>query len=129
MADKKKIVIVDDEPIMISMLTEVLSDAYNVYSAVNGRLAISEVEKTKPDMVILDILMPVMDGIEACKELKKNKVTSAIPVILLTAKGMITDIEKGLKSGADAYVVKPFSPFKLIQKVEEIFEKSHKPFS
>jgi CheY-like chemotaxis protein len=68
-------------------------------------------------------MMPDMDGLEACKVLKKDKVTAAIPVILLTAKGQITDIEKGFKSGADAYVVKPFSPARLIEKVEEIFEK------
>ena len=123
MADKKKIVVADDEPSILSALRDILSDDYSVYTATNGRLAISEVEKVSPDMVILDVLMPEMDGLEACRQLKKNKDTSTIPVILLTAKGQITDIEKGFKSGADAYVVKPFSPARLIEKVEEIFEK------
>jgi len=123
MADKKKIVVADDEPSILSALRDILSDDYSVYTATNGRLAISEVEKVSPDMVILDVLMPEMDGLEACRQLKKNKDTSTIPVILLTAKGQITDIEKGFISGADAYVVKPFSLEKLIEKVEEIFEK------
>ena len=123
MAEKKKIVVADDEPFILSALQDTLSDDYSVYTAANGRLAISEVEKVRPDMVILDVMMPEMDGLEACKQLKKNKDTSTIPVILLTAKGQITDIEKGFKSGADAYVVKPFSPARLIEKVEEIFEK------
>jgi DNA-binding response OmpR family regulator len=123
MSDKKKIVVADDEPFILSALQDTLSDDYSVYSAANGKLAIAEVEKVRPDMVILDVMMPEMDGLEACKQLKKNKDTSSIPVILLTAKGQITDIEKGFKSGADAYVVKPFSPARLIEKVEEIFEK------
>ncbi len=124
MADKKKIVIADDEPIILSTLSDILSDKYQIYTAANGRQAISEVEKTKPDMVILDVMMPEMDGIEACRQLKKNKATSAIPVILLTVKGMAMDIEIGIKSGADLYVIKPFSPEKLIEKVEEIFKKN-----
>ena len=123
MADKKKIVVADDEPVILSTLLDTLSDDYDVYTASNGRLAISEVEKTMPDLVILDVMMPDMDGIEACKELKKNKATSAIPVILLTVKSLATDINIGYESGAEAYVVKPFSPVKLIEKVEEIFNK------
>ncbi|HDQ25665.1 MAG TPA: response regulator [bacterium] len=123
MAEKKKIVVADDEPFILSALQDTLSDDYSVYTASNGRLAIETVAKVIPDMIILDVMMPEMDGLEACKNLKKEKITSGIPVILLTAKGQITDIEKGFKSGADAYIVKPFSPARLIEKVEEIFEK------
>jgi DNA-binding response OmpR family regulator len=123
MMDKKKIVVADDEPFILSALQDTLSEQYNVYTATNGKLAIEEVRNVKPDLIILDIMMPEMDGLEACKILKREKDTSTIPIILLTAKGQITDIEKGFKSGADAYVVKPFSPARLIEKVEEIFEK------
>ena len=123
MANKKKIVCADDEPFILSALQDTLSDEYAVFSASNGKDAIKEVEKVTPDLIILDVMMPEMDGLEACKQLKKDKATASIPVILLTAKGQITDIEKGFKSGADAYVVKPFSPARLIEKVEEIFEK------
>lgn len=123
MAEKKKIVVADDEPFILSALQDTLSEDYSVYTASNGKEAIKIVEKVMPALVILDVMMPEMDGLEACKQLKKNKETASIPVIILTAKGQITDIEKGFKSGADAYVVKPFSPARLIEKVEEIFEK------
>lgn len=123
MSEKKKIVVADDEPFILSALQDTLSEDYAVYTASNGKEAIKTVEKVQPDLVILDVMMPEMDGLEACKQLKKNKETSSIPIIILTAKGQITDIEKGFKSGADAYVVKPFSPARLIEKVEEIFEK------
>jgi len=123
MAEKKKIVVADDEPFILSALQDTLSDTYSVFSASNGKEAIEQVSKVHPNLIILDVMMPEMDGLEACKNLKREKATSGIPVILLTAKGQITDIEKGFKSGADAYVVKPFSPARLIEKVEEIFEK------
>jgi len=69
MGDKKKIVVADDEPFILSALQDTLSDDYSVYTASNGRLAIVEVEKVRPDMVILDVMMPEMDGLEACKNL------------------------------------------------------------
>ena len=120
---KKRIVVADDEPFILSALQDTLSDSYSVTTASNGAEAIKVAAKVLPDLIILDVMMPEMDGLEACKNLKRDKATSSIPVILLTAKGQITDIEKGFKSGADAYVVKPFSPARLIEKVEEIFEK------
>jgi CheY-like chemotaxis protein len=124
MADlKKKIVVADDEPFILSALQDTLSDSYSVTTASNGAEAIKVAQRVMPDLIILDVMMPEMDGLDACKNLKRDKLTSTIPVILLTAKGQITDIEKGFKSGADAYVVKPFSPARLIEKVEEIFEK------
>ncbi|MBN2755138.1 MAG: response regulator [Candidatus Goldbacteria bacterium] len=123
MSEKKKIVIADDEPFILSALQDTLSDEYTVFSASNGKEAVALVSKTMPDLAILDVMMPEMDGLEACKVLKKDSATKGVPVILLTAKGQITDIEKGFKSGADAYVVKPFSPARLMEKVEEIFEK------
>jgi|ERR1035437_532789 CheY-like chemotaxis protein len=120
---KKRIVVADDEPFILSALQDTLSDSFSVTTASNGVEAIKAVQKVNPDLIILDVMMPEMDGLEACKNLKRDKATSSIPIILLTAKGQITDIEKGFKSGADAYVVKPFSPARLIEKVEEIFEK------
>src|SRR5271157_6002331 len=123
MADeKRKVVVADDEPFILSALQDTLSEDYKVYSAINGKEAIKMVEKVVPDLIILDVMMPEMDGLEACKVLKKSAATASVPIIILTAKGQITDIEKGFKSGADAYIVKPFSPARLIEKVEEIFE-------
>ncbi len=121
--EKKKILVADDEPFILSALQDTLAEAFEVYTATNGKEAIKIVEKIIPDLVILDVMMAEMDGFEACTNIKNNPVTTNIPVILLTAKGQLADVEKGVKCGADAYVVKPFSPAKLIEKVEEIFEK------
>jgi DNA-binding response OmpR family regulator len=74
-------------------------------------------------MVILDVMMPEMDGIEVVRYMKNDRDLSSITIILLTAKGQIIDIEKGFKTGIDAYIVKPFSPARLIEKIEEIFER------
>ncbi|MCE5300100.1 MAG: response regulator [Spirochaetia bacterium] len=123
MSERKKVVVADDEPFILAALQDTLSEAYSVHTASNGAEAIKVAQKVMPDLIILDVMMPEMDGLEACRNIKRDKLTSGIPVILLTAKGQITDIEKGFKSGADAYVVKPFSPARLIEKVEEIFEK------
>jgi two-component system, OmpR family, alkaline phosphatase synthesis response regulator PhoP len=123
MGDKKKIVVADDEPFILSALQDTLSEEFQVFTASNGREAVELVGKVNPDLIILDVMMPEMDGLETTRVLKQEKAISATPIILLTAKGQITDIEKGFKSGADAYIVKPFSPARLIEKVEEIFEK------
>ena len=81
-----------------------------------------KIRKHKPDMVVLDVMMPEMDGVEVVRELKNDETLAYIPVILLTAKGQMMDIEKGFKSGVNAYMVKPFSPEKLMEKIEELFE-------
>jgi len=104
---------------------------YEVISAVNGREGIKTAAKEKPDLIIMDIMMPVMDGIEAFIELKKSEETWEIPVIFLSAKGQMPDIEKGLNLGAHAYLVKPFSPARLLAKVNEIINRNAKaaPYS
>jgi len=124
MSYKKKILIVDDEPVILTMLTEFMSGTYEIHTALNGVQALDEAEKTKPDMVILDVTMPEMDGFETCRHLKGNTSTSKIPVIMLTARCKVTDIEVGIKSGADAYVIKPFSPVRLIERMEKILNGS-----
>jgi DNA-binding response OmpR family regulator len=124
MPGKKKIVVADDEPIIISLLTELMSGTYDIHTAANGVQALNAVERTKPDMVILDVTMPEMDGFEACRCLKRNTATSKIPVIMLTARCRVMDIETGIKSGADAYIIKPFSPGMLIERVDKILSGS-----
>jgi CheY-like chemotaxis protein len=122
MSNKKTIVIADDEPFILSAVNDTLSDDYNVITATNGKSALSMIRKHKPDMVVLDVMMPEMDGVEVVRELKNDETLAYIPVILLTAKGQMMDIEKGFKSGVNAYMVKPFSPEKLMEKIEELFE-------
>jgi len=120
---KGTILVVDDEPGIVSALVDTLDDTYTVLTATNGREALEVIEKNMPQLVLLDIQMPEMDGLQVMHEIKKRGLNFKVPVIFLTAKGQIQDVEKGLKEGAYAYIVKPFLPMRLIEEVDEAFEK------
>jgi DNA-binding response OmpR family regulator len=125
MSDSKKVIlVVDDEDDILSALNETLHEHYTVFSAANGKEAIEMTDKISPDLIILDILMPVMDGFEACRRIKKNRATVGIPILMLTAKGQMEDTLKGFGCGADSYMIKPFSPEKLLQKIPEMIDKA-----
>src|SRR5690554_7367012 len=97
-------------------------DSYQVMEAANGKIGIEKAKKQLPDLIISDLMMPEQDGMELCHEIKTNELTSHIPVILLTAKvGEVNEIQ-GIKTGADAYVTKPFSSEKLKVRVEKLIE-------
>ena len=118
----KKILIVDDQ-IEVRELVEITlrSRDYKIFQAKNAREAFETVKTEKPDLVIMDIMMPgEMDGLEATRLLKENPQTKDSKIIMLTAKGQTTDLDEGLKAGADGYFTKPFSPLDLIRKVEEV---------
>ena len=118
----KKILIVDDQ-IEVRELVEITlrSGDYKILQAKNAQEAIEIAKKEKPDLVIMDIMMPgEMDGLEATRLLKEDPQTKDSKIIMLTAKGQVTDLDEGLKVGADGYFIKPFSPLDLIRKVEEI---------
>ncbi len=118
----KKILIVDDQ-IEVRELVEITlrSGDYKIFQAKNAREAIETVKTEKPDLVIMDIMMPgEMDGLEATRLLKENPQTKECKIIMLTAKGQTTDLDEGIKAGADGYFIKPFSPLDLISKVEEM---------
>ncbi len=121
---RKKVVVVDDEEDIVGAVEETLSGNYSVYSAQNGQEAIKLVENTGPDLIIMDILIPVMDGLEACRRIKRDKLTKMIPVLFLTVKNQLEDTQKAFEAGADSYMIKPFSPQKLMEKVEEMLMKS-----
>lgn len=120
---RKKILATEDEKYILDSLKEILGEDYDVVTATNGAEGVKAAEAHKPDLIIMDVMMPVMDGITACKKIKANKETSNIPVIFLTAKGQVYDMEEGIKAGAYAYMIKPFSPARLLAKIEEVFEK------
>ena len=127
---KKKILVVDDEKDILELLSYNLTkEGFEVITARNGIEAL-ELAKKAPDLIILDIMMPEMNGIEVIRELAKDVKTASIPIILLTAKGSETDEIVGLEIGADDYIVKPVKIGKLIARVnaclrrKEIFEKS-----
>lgn len=124
----KKILIVDDQKEVRELVEITLrAEGYQIFQAKNGRDAIDTVNAHKPDVVIMDIMMPgELDGLEATRILKRNPDTKSVKIIMLTAKGQSTDFEKGFAAGADGYFTKPFSPLDLIKRVEEIIEKIHK---
>ncbi|MGF2614317.1 response regulator transcription factor [Rossellomorea vietnamensis] len=116
------ILVVDDEKDMILLLTSYLkAHDYAVYPAGNGREALEVLRQEPIDLVLLDIMMPVMDGLETAKEIRTF---SNVPIIMLTAKGNEDDRVTGLKTGADDYVVKPFSPKELVARIEAALRRS-----
>lgn len=118
---KGKILVVDDE-VNITQILEfsIGAEGYEVISASNGEEAIDKARREQPDLIILDIMMPRIDGYEACRILKSNPLTKSIPVVLLTAKGRDIDRRLGYEVGAADYIVKPFSPAKLIDRIHEL---------
>jgi signal transduction histidine kinase/CheY-like chemotaxis protein len=120
---KANILVVDDDPGIIEMLTVMLSPKYAIFTANNGEQAMEIIKKNNISLVVSDIMMPVMDGIELCKAIRDNFDTSHLPLILLTAKSEIEDRIKGLQAGADSYIPKPFHPEHLIVRIEKLLEK------
>ena len=116
-----KILVVDDEVYILHILDFILgAENYDVVTATNGEQALQKVREEKPDLVILDIMMPRLDGYETCRMIKNDPATKNIPVILLTAKGREVDQKLGREVGANDYMTKPFSPSKLIERVQAI---------
>lgn len=107
---KAKILAVDDTPENLDVIKGLLSSEYQILGAINGKLALKIAEAQKPDLILLDIMMPEVDGYEVCRRLKAQSSTSEIPVIFLTAKAQTEDEAKGFELGAVDYVTKPISP-------------------
>lgn len=118
---KGKVLVVDDE-VNITQILEfsIGSEGYEVLSASNGEEAVEKARREQPDLIILDIMMPRIDGYETCRILKANPLTRNIPVVLLTAKGRDIDKRLGYEVGATDYIIKPFSPGKLIERIHEL---------
>ncbi len=121
MASRKKILVCDDDPVILRLLQVNLElEDYDVVSAHNGSEAVEVAAAELPDLVILDIMMPIMDGYEACERIKANEATSRIPVIFLSAKAQQTDIDRGTASGVTEYLTKPFDPTELLEIIERL---------
>ena len=121
---KKKIVVADDEEIIRETLTELLFERYYVLTAIDGREAVEITERESPDLVILDIVMPQMDGYEACRRIKAGSKKSPIPVLMLTAKDGLDDALTGFNAGADSYMIKPFTTSILLAKIKEMIQRA-----
>jgi two-component system alkaline phosphatase synthesis response regulator PhoP len=122
---KEKILIVDDEKDIVKMLSYNLKkEGYRTVDAHDGEDALDLAISEHPDLILLDLMLPGIDGLEVCKQLKKESKTSRIPVIMLTAKTQETDKVVGLELGADDYISKPFSPKELIARIKAVLRRS-----
>lgn len=118
---KKKILIVDDEPNIVLMLSNRLkANGYDVLSALDGQAGLALAQTTGPDLIILDLMLPVIDGYEVCSRLKKDNRYSKIPILLFSAKAQQEDIARGEETGADGYIVKPFEAQALLDRIKEL---------
>jgi len=122
----KKILVCDDEPYILMALTDAVEmEGYECVTAINGKEALQKAREELPDLIMLDIMMPFMDGYEVCRALKADASTRDIPVIMLTAKSQQVDIQKGKDVGADDYITKPFRPSTLRKKFNEVLDARH----
>jgi two-component system alkaline phosphatase synthesis response regulator PhoP len=118
---KGRILVVDDEIYIVHILDFSLGmEGYEVVTALDGEQALEKARTEKPDLIVLDIMMPKLDGYETCKRLKADASTKDVPVILLSAKGRNVDQKVGFEVGADDYITKPFSPRKLVERINAI---------
>lgn len=120
---KYKILIVEDEPDIMELVMVTLSnDDYELIQAMDGLDGLEKGRTASPDLILLDIMLPKMNGYDICRELKNAPATKDIPIVMLTAFGQKREIEEGYKVKADDYIVKPFEPVKLRQRVKTILE-------
>ena len=123
---KGKILVVDDEIYIVHILDFSLGmEGYEVMTALDGEQGLEKARNERPDLIVLDIMMPRLDGYETCKMLKAGAETRNIPVILLSAKGRNVDQKVGFEVGADDYITKPFSPRKLVERINTILGQTN----
>ncbi len=113
-----RILVVDDEPANVEILEELLED-FNVQSAANGREALQKIEIFEPDLILLDVMMPSMNGYDVCRYIRSRARSVGSTVIFLSAKADAEDIQAGYDSGGDDYITKPFDPMLVLGRVEE----------
>mgnify|MGYP000187148056 CR=1 FL=1 len=124
-AANKRILIADDEPDVLQLVSSNLKNAgYNVLKAEDGLAALNLARETLPSLIVLDLMLPEMSGLEVCKVLKKEPTTAAIPIVMLTAKAEEVDRIVGLELGADDYLTKPFSPRELVLRVKSVLRRA-----
>ncbi len=119
------VLVVDDDPTVREVVITYLTRAgHTVTSAADGKKALASVAQSPPELVVLDLMLPGVDGLEVCRQLRES---TDIPVIMLTAKGTVSDRVVGLEQGADDYVTKPFSPRELVLRVDSVLRRTTEP--
>jgi CheY-like chemotaxis protein len=118
MSARKKILLVDDSNTVLMMERMMLRDGgYDVVTAKNGAEAVKQAEREKPDLILLDVVMPEMNGFEACKRIRALPDTRSTPIIMVTTRSEQTNVEAGFASGCNAYITKPFNSLDLLAKL------------
>ena len=121
---KKQIIVVEDEPDILDVLNYNLQrEGFEVRTCENGADSLELIFRVMPDLILLDLMLPGMEGLEVCRQLKSDNRSTHIPIIMVTAKGEESDIVLGLGLGADDYIVKPFSPKELIARVKAVLRR------
>lgn len=124
---KELILAVDDEEDILELIRYNLArEGYRIGAAKTGEEALEEARREKPDLIILDLMLPGIDGLEVCRRLKSDALTAPIPIVMLTAKGEDADIVTGLELGADDYITKPFSPRVLLARIKAALRRDRK---
>ena len=124
-----RVLIVEDEPPLVELLSYNLEKAgFQIHIARDGEEALLAVEERKPDLILLDWMLPYVSGIEICRRIRRNPETRNVPIIILTARGEEDDRIRGLEAGADDYVVKPFSPSELVARVRAVLRRTRPAF-
>jgi len=125
---KPKILVVDDEPDVVELIEFNLKGAgWDVITAADGEEALKKARAVPLDLIVLDVMLPEVDGLEVCKQLRNDPSTAAVPIIMLTAKAAEIDRVLGLELGADDYVTKPFSPRELVLRVKGLLRRTEAP--
>ena len=124
----RKVLIVDDEPNIVTALEFLLKrSGYEVRLATNGAEALEQVEIYRPDVVLMDVMMPIKSGFEVCQRMRERPELAQIKIVMLSAKGSEAEVSKGLSLGADLYITKPFSTQELVSTINRLFEPGGTP--
>lgn len=120
-----KILVAEDDPEIRELIEfKLRSSGFDVFAFPDGEAALAAAESILPDLVLLDWMMPRMNGLDVCAALRGNPVFHAVPIILLTAKGQEADVVRGFSAGCDDYIVKPFSPRELVHRVDALLTRT-----
>lgn len=123
---KPRILVIEDEPALVEMLRYNLEkEGFDVTAALDGEEGLTAVGETKPDLILLDWMLPHMSGLEICRQLRRGRETRSVPVIMLTARSEESDRVRALDVGADDYVAKPFSPGELMARIRAVLRRAH----
>lgn len=125
---KAKILIVDDEEDILELVRYNLNrEGFHTLCAASGEAALEQVRKERPDLIVLDLMLPGVDGLEVARRIKGNADLRSIPIVMLTAKGEEADVVTGLELGADDYIIKPFSPKIMIARIKTVLRRQNEP--